>query len=264
MSLTPADRAAFLEIFADLGPEGDGSHAVALLSPLREPAMAELGDRPGMDQVRAGVLRTLPFMGGLEDAHRDAAIAAIEGYAEDVAEPDPAVLLERAPAWVGLAYLEALGEQGWTTEAARTAADHARIGFAAARLEGVGTGEVLWALAEAAGDVGWTDRERFLLDEARGASFEDIERAGEVALLYALRCLQDGDAEGVTLLEAVASLDTAAPRTRIHARAVRGAIAEESDEPAAAREWYVAARAEVDAEEEPDVAAQLDAAIAAF
>lgn len=259
MSLQPADRAAFIELLEDLGPDGDGRRAVAFIEARKVAALAELSERPGMDQVRAGVLRALEHLDVESAPLQQAALGAIEAYAEDVAQPDPAVLLERAPAWVGIAYLEALGTDGWSSEAATQAAALARVGFAAARLEGIGDGEVLWALAESAGEVGWADRERFLLDEARAASFADEERAGEVALIYALRCLDDGDPAGIELLEQISSLEAASARTRVHARAVRGAIAQQSNEDAVALRWFKAARDEVDAEAEPDVAARLDA-----
>lgn len=258
MSLQPADRAAFLEMFADLGPEGEGKKAAAFLREHGDAALAELGARPGMDQVRAGVLRALPLLDVDAAPYQKAALEALDGFAEDVAQPDPAILLERAPAWAGLAYLEALGSKGWTPEATREAIALARVGFAAARLEGIGDGELLWALAEAAGEVGWTDRERLLLDEARGAAFADDERAAEVELLFALRCLQDGDPEGVLILEQVAQSESAATRTRVHARAVRGAIAQEQEELAVALTWFQSARAEVEADVEPEIAAQLD------
>ncbi|TNE92856.1 MAG: hypothetical protein EP330_00290 [Deltaproteobacteria bacterium] len=262
MSLAPAERAAFLDLLPELGPDGDRRKISAFLAE-HPHAAGELGARPGMDQVRAGLLRVVDELGD-EDDLRDQALAALSAYAEDVQDPDPAVLLERAPSWVGLAWLEARGESGWTSEAALEAAELARTGFAAAKMTGIGEGELLWALAEAAAEVGWTDRERFLLDEARQASFEAEERAGEVALLYAMRCLEDGDEAGLGILEEVSELEAASARTRIHARAILGAVASERGDREAARAWFEGALAEVDPDEEPDVAAQLESTLASL
>ena len=72
-----------------------------------------------------------------------------------------------------------------------------------------------------------------------------------------MRCLEDGDVEGVEVLGAVSELTAAAGRTRVHARAILGSIALEQGDAAAARGWFEAALSEVDDAEEPEVAAQL-------
>lgn len=260
MALSPSERAELLELLPELGPDGDRDRVLAFVRE-HPGCQAELGARPGMDQVRAALLRVVDAVGDVESLRREAR-AALLAYGEDVAEPDPAILLERSPSWVGLAWLEAGGAEGWTTQSAVEAADLARTGFEAAKMNGIGQGELLWAMAEAASEVGWTDRERFLLDEARRASFDAEERVGEVALLYGMRCLEDGDVEGIEVLEEVAGLEAASPRTRVHARAILGSIAIDQEDSAGARRWFEAALSEVDPEEEPDVAAQIEAVLA--
>ena len=225
MTMIAADRARFLELMMELGP--DASH-VAVLGFVRQhldAARAEMGARPGMDRVRAGLLRLLPELDVDAAAWRHEALVALQAYGEDVADPDPAVLIERPPAWVGLAWLEAHEAEGWTSACVDKAAELCALGFEAAGLQGIGDGEVVWALAEAAAEVGWENRERFLLDEARRRPFAEDHHACDVAFLYGLRALSDGDEDGIEVLEGVLTHEQVPHRIAVHARAVLGAVA---------------------------------------
>src|SRR5690606_18174655 len=86
----------------------DPDEVVAFVRDHWAQSLEEVGARPGWDQVRAGLLRVLPRLvdrRAREEA-LDAAGAALAAYPEDAASGEPAVLLARHPAWVGLAAME--------------------------------------------------------------------------------------------------------------------------------------------------------------
>jgi len=258
MTWTQSDR----QTFADLLPRHDEApeEVMAFLEARRSVLTAEVGADPGVDQVRAGILRALREAG---DADLEVCIAAalpvLRAFPEQVKAASPALLQRRHPSWVGLAALEA----GLSIA---DAAELAAAGFRA--FTGPqGIGDVLWAMAEAADDVSWSLRHSELLAAAVRADFVDRSQHDQVRLLWALDRLEHGDdvarsdaeAELVSLADDV----EADERTRIHGLWVLAARRRLAADEATARRYLLAALALVDEAEEPDTAERIRQALGA-
>lgn len=154
----------------------------------REALLNAAVEQPGVDSVRAAVLRHLDELANGDDRDRvlQEAAAALRSYPDAVASGDPLQLMARHPAWVGLSHLELVRRlEGDGDAALEVALQHARLGFSAAAQGPVQDGETLWAMAETAEEAGWDDHVRSLLEAAMQATFaEDIAR-DQVALLLA-------------------------------------------------------------------------------
>ena len=81
----------------------------------------------------------------------------------------------------------------------------------------VGRGEVLWAMAEQAEEVGWFDRVSFLLNEAQKGPFQMPEHQWQVTLLVALRALDRDQKRGEALIDSLLQTDEADEQTFVHA-----------------------------------------------
>ena len=264
MPLTPDDRAAFLQLLPELGPDQPRENVHAFLRERWRESLDEVGADPGFDQVRAGLLRVLSDVLEPDELaeRRAGASAVLDAYPEQVRAGDASVLLTRHPAWVGLSVLELAGEEGWREGGLERAVALATAGFRSlSASDEVARGEVLWAMAEQAEEAGWTDRARFLLDEACRAPFARPEHRAQARLVYGIQCLQDGRLEGRELLEEVAGDGDAESRTRVHARWVLASLAREHGDPGGAKRWLHRALDEVDLEDDPGVAERLQDAL---
>ncbi len=253
MPLTMNDRQHMVDHLHDLaGPPAPS--LLAFLSEREEAALDEVGAIPGIDQVRAAILRAWRRSGHdrLDEAMTHAS-AALNSYEAQVAEGSPVLLQRRHPAWVGLACMEA----GMPIE---RATELASVGFRSVAGPH-GDGDVLWAMAEAADDAGWADRHEELLEAAQQADFLDTAPQAQVRLLWALHRIER-DPAAVRELQGLFD-DTEAPDpTRVHAGWALAVRARESGEPGAARQHLMGALALVDEEQEPDVAQRLREALA--
>ncbi len=259
----PSERAAWVARAPQLATGADASEAVAAFRAKRDDALAALGEEPGHDAVRAVILRLLPAL-GLEDAVRSEAMAAARAalVAFDGDALDHLVAVRRNPSWAVLA------ARAWAeaTEDADAAAVVARVvdhaGRALRRLspgEASGEGEVLWAVAETASDVGWRDQAAPLLAEAMAAPFEDEENRGRVSLLSILERIESGDEAVGPALKDLLAMDTLDDRTRVHAHWLSALAAHERGADAEAFVHLDAALEAVDEDEDPDVLARLRA-----
>lgn len=250
MALTQDDRIAFADLMDELSSEATARFLEARAAALVD----EAGARPGVDQVRAGLLRALQLHGRPELLPaQEAARHALAHFAEDVASAPPTLLQRRHPAWVGLCALEL----GMPIDEALALA---RVGFESiAGPQGVG--DLLWAMAEAADEVSWKDRQRELLAAAVQAPFLHDHQRDQVRLLWALERIED-EPEAATELGVIADDVEADDRTRVHALWVLAALCRQRDDAAAARERLLAALALVDEQGEPEVAQRLREALA--
>lgn len=228
MPYSTHDRAAFVALLHHLAPGADRTPILRFTQDLWTDALDELGADPGFDQARAGLLRLLADR--LEEPLRgdrlDAARRALDAYPDEAAEGDPAVLVVRHPAWVGLASLELSAAAGpLNARAIDRAVALASAGFHASSRGAVGRGEVLWAMAEQADEAAWHDRSEILLREALRSPFEDPSHRPRVRLLLGLRLAEDGDAdEAARVLEQVVADDAADGRAQVHALWVLAAL----------------------------------------
>ncbi|MCA9567274.1 MAG: hypothetical protein KC656_05505 [Myxococcales bacterium] len=212
----------------ELQPEVDQ----AFLDANRDALLAALVEDPGVDSVRAAVLRELDRF-GLDAARRDGLLQdvarVLRGYPEAVASGDPLQLMARHPAWVGLCHLELVERlEGDRDAALEVAVQHARLGFSAAAQGPVQDGETLWAMAETAEDVGWDDRAHTLLEHALHATFADDGAREQVVLLLGTRLAGSDPGRASALLGPVVEGEGDVP-TRVQASFVLARIAEAAD-----------------------------------
>ncbi len=253
MPLTMSDRQHVVDHLHELA-DTPSEALLAFLAEREEAVLDEAGALPGIDQVRAAILRAWRRAGHphLDQAVANAA-AALDGYESQVAEGSPVLLQRRHPAWVGLTALEA----GLPIERA--------VALASVGFESVagphGDGDVLWAMAEAAEDAGWSDRHADLLEAAQQADFIDAAPRAQVRLLWALHRIEDAP-EAEQELQALFDDGDAPDPTRVHAGWVLAMRAREANDQAAARQHLLGALALVDEEEEPAVAQRIREALA--
>jgi len=267
MPLSTDDRAAFLALLPLLGPGASDDGVDVMVRDHWRACLDEVGADPGFDKVRAGLIRVFrQRLAANPDVGRSLAkaVQVVKGFPEQVAAGDATLLLARHPAWVGLSALELAD---WDPTVARDplewALTLAAAGFSVLAGKGaIGRGEVLWALAEEAAEVGWSDRARGLLAQASRGPFADPAHGVQVRLLLALRLLDDGDPEAEALLEQVARSAEADGRTATHARHLLAELHAEASDAEGARYWFGQALQSVDPEEEPAIAERLAAEIA--
>jgi hypothetical protein len=266
MAFTNEQREAFLALLHNVGDGAPHAETDAFIRDNWHACIEEMGAIPGFDQLRAGLIRRIGPL--LDTADREPAEAtarsAIDAYIPALADADPLFLLARHPAWVALASLEL---DRWRSVSTSAALDRAVVlataGFAAVGDgQATGRGEVLWALAEQAEDAGWDETAIGLYAAAVEAPFTTEEGRSQVQLLLALRWVEEKDSRGPPLLATIAEDGLADPRTRVHAGWVAAAISTDDGDSVEARRFLVAAREEVDEDEEPAIASQLDKAIA--
>jgi len=267
MTLNHEHRERFLALMPHLGPDCDLSGVLGFARGREEECLSELSSDPGSDQVRAGMLRLLPLLVEGEEERRrwvGAANRVLDAFPEQAKAQGAPLLLSRHPAWVGLCAIEVSAFDGVVgANALARAVDLASSGFKVLGRHDVGEGEVLWAMAEQAEDVGWTARSRALLATAAAADFAEEVNRQQVRFLSALRRLDIGsDAEGDLL--AVAEHEDAPSRTQVHAFWVLAQLATERRDIARARQHLVAAQQRVNREGDPQIALKIERALAAL
>lgn len=272
MTLSPDLRARFLSLLPGLAPGADAGEVASFVADHHAECMAELGAVPGHDQVRAGLVRALPIV--MTDAEARAVVLteveqALEAHdvpeVDDMGE-DAAGFLRRHPAWTGLCTLELASlRDGDPRSGLEQATARATDGFRGLATHApVDRGEVLWAMAEAAGEMAWTDLSDMLLELAGVATFADDENLGRVRLLQVFRLLEQEDPRASEAVDAVLALEALDEQTHVHALwvgAQRDRVVGRLDRAITRLEQ---ARSMVDADDEPDVAARLDDALAAI
>lgn len=254
-------RAVLIGQAAALAPGGDAARLRALVLEDGDAALGELGAIPGHDTVRAVLLRLLPAL-PLDDERRSRAVAearaALEAF--EGASLDRQQALRRHPSWVVLAAREwaerttdedaqAVVQSVWTEAAAALAA--------LSPGEPCGPGEVAWAVAETAADVGWSDHAEVLFEAAARAEHADPENRGRVLLICILRRLDAGETEvGDALAELLAG-EALDDQTRVHGHWLSALHAHEAGRNAEAFLHLDAALEHVDRDEDPEVLARL-------
>ena len=220
MSLSTDDRLQFVQWMSDLGPDCDRSRILHFVSARREEALAELVEVPGYEQVRAGLLRLLPELIPDDDARNtilaDVGSALTTPLGDDAGRSGDLII--RHPAWIGLSVLELCellgrddGGLEWATELAGSA-------FLAQGAENdVARGEILWAMAEQAEEVGWLNRTAALLDLAYLGPFAFAEHQQQVGLLLALRCVEKNPKKSESLLDVIIGSESSDEQTLVHA-----------------------------------------------
>lgn len=232
MSTDRTVGAELLERQPEVGQDFLDTHRATLL--------AAAVEQPGVDSVRAAVLRELPRLALTAEEQEtllQQAAAALRTYPDAVASGDPVQLMARHPAWVGLAHLELVERLDGDREAAlEVAVQHARLGFSSAAGGAVQDGETLWAMAETAEEVGWEDRVTELLTLAAGSAFADEGARDQVALLLGTRLATGEPDRAVGLLEPVVEREGDVP-TRVQAAFVLARIADARSLVGEARRW---------------------------
>jgi hypothetical protein len=249
------DRAIGAELLERL-PDVDP----AFLEENRQALLEAVVESPGVDSVRAAVLRHLDALAPADRAMvLQGAAEALRTYPDAVASGDPVQLMARHPAWVGLAHLELVRRLDGDPEAAReVAVQHARLGFSAAAKGPVQDGETLWAMAETAEEVGWEDHVPVLLACALEAAFADDDARAQVALLLATRRATDDPASVPALVADVVDGEHPTP-LRVQAAFVLSRAAEASDAFGEALAWLDRAIALAVEADHGEVVAQLRA-----
>lgn len=257
--LTPTERTALASLARDLSPGADRTVLTTFVVSNLDACLAELTDPTGSDQHRTVLYRVLSEQPEAQE-HLVAFDEALAAYPRQVAEEGRSLLLRRHPAWVGLARLERSGGPAAADESAiAEAIALANAGFsAAAALSELGPGEALWAMAEQAEAVGWTDRYETLMDAAVDADFAEPAQQAEVRLLVGMHRSSKGQSGGRELLKLVVKDDLAEVRSRVHAAWV---LAHEDS--AEAIHWLTTALDVLTEEDDADVRARLEAALVA-
>lgn len=255
------DRAVLLAMAPQLAPGADATALLAFLRDRGQDALDELGAVPGHDGARAVVLRALPAL-GLTDVERADGVArarvALEAF--EGATLDRQEALRRHPSWVVLAARE------WAERSDADDADDvvagvwAEAGAALSHLspgEPCGPGEVAWAVAETADEVGWSDHADVLFEAAAAAAHADPENLGRVLLIRILRRLERDDLDVGRDLAALLRHDALDDRTRVHAHWLSALHAHEQGRNADAFLHLDAALEQVDPDEDPEMMARL-------
>jgi hypothetical protein len=250
MAFTQDDRITFADLMDELSSEATAH----FLDAHSDQLVAEAGARPGVDQVRAGLLRALSLHDRPElPEAQQAARHALTHFADDVAGAPPTLLQRRHPAWVGLCALEL----GLSRDEALSLA---RVGFES--IAGPqGDGDLLWAMAEAADEVDWSTRQHELLEAALTAEFQHRTQHDQVRLLWALQRVESHPEAADELAALGADVD-ADDRARVHALWVVAALHRRNDAEPRARDALLAALALVDEDDEPEIAQRIREALA--
>lgn len=258
MPLSAEQRVAFLALVSAGADPKSLDKLLAFATQNREAVLDEIGARPGFSQVRAIALRILPHLLPDGPARRELLAQAGRALMGPV-DADPTAQLARHPAWIGLGVL-GLADllEDWEGDPVERAVELAGRAFSeVGGTSDLDEGEVLWAMAEQAGDVGWTERSDALLERAIEASFADPAHRAQVRLLMAMRLEEQGRSPR-SLLALVAEDDQAIDRDRVHAAWILGHLRHEEGDPDGAIEILTLAAELVDRDTEPDVAERID------
>lgn len=257
--LTPTDRTALASLASHLAPGADRTVLTSFVMSNLEACIAEMVDAEASDQHRTVLYRVLADHPQAQ-AYLDALDESLACYPRQVTEEGRQLLLRRHPAWVGLARLERAGGPA-EADASETAEAIAltNAGFAAAASANeLGAGEALWAMAEQAETVGWTDRYEALIDAAVESDFAEPAHQAEVRLLVGMHRTASGRADGQDWLRLVVKDELAEVRSRVHAAWVLA-----HEDPAEATHWLTQALEVLSEEDDADVRARLETALAA-
>jgi hypothetical protein len=261
MPLTPEQRVELLALSAELEGPQPGPAARRFAQEHAAALIAEIAAVPGASHVRAMALRLLPLVSS-PGPERDEAMAAAGAAILQPGQPGPAALV-RHPAWIGLAALELADlRPAWVDDPVERAVELAGRAFAA--LGGprdLDEGEVLWAMAEQAGDAGWAGRADSLLERALEAPFAEPAHRAQVRLLVAMRREQRGE-PSAHLFALVAEDEDASARDRVHASWILGHLRWSGGDAEGAVEAMALAAELVDRDEDGEVAARVDDALA--
>lgn len=263
MPLTPEERTAFLELIPDLGDDVDPRGVLHFARTHRQALLDELVAVPGVARIRAAALRLLPELVP-EQVDREPLLSKAGDALMQPPTDHPMERLSRHPAWIGLGVLElAALRRSWDGDPVGRAVELSARAFEAAGSDEIGEGEVIWAMAEQATEVGWTARARLLLARIPEASFHSPQRRAEAVLVAAIDRLQAGE-EARDLLRPLPAELEAPARVRTHAAWILAQLALQASDEAAAGEWLRSAAETVDRDEDPGVAERIDAALAAL
>jgi len=259
--LSPDDRAAFLELVPALGDDVDPRPILHFARTHRQALLDELVAVPGVARIRAAVLRLLPELVP-EQADRAPLLSRTGDALLQPPTDHPMDRLQRHPAWIGLGVLElATLQPGWQDDPVGRAVELSSRAFQAAGADDlIGDGEVIWAMAEEASEVGWSSRAHLLLERVPDAAFASPERRAEALLVAGLTRLQRGE-HATELLTPLPDDEHASSRTRTHAAWVLAQVARQDGRAADAKHWLDRAASTVDRSADPQVAERIDAAL---
>lgn len=235
MSFSTEDRLEFMKRMPDLGPDCDRTAILRFIESRREEALAELVANPGFEQVRAGLLRLLVDLLP-SDVERAEILPKIGAVITSPVSAESAAdgVFSRHPAWVGLSVLEYCDLVGRDEGALDWAGELACLAFmASGNLNSVGRGEVLWAMAEQAEEIGWFERTSALLEAAVVSDFAEAHHRQQVALIVAMRSIEQKEA----LLDSVLASEDVDTQTFVHAAWIKAHLLLERDEHDKARKW---------------------------
>ena len=260
VGLSSEDRALFLRLLPALGDDADPRPARAFARVHRDELLDELVSTPGFEQVRAAALRLVPDL-EVADAERDQLLAAAGAALLVEPSDQPSERIARHPAWIGLAVLELADlRDGWGADSVSRAVQLAARAFSVHGDDGVGAGEVAWAMAEQADEAGWSSRGEQLLEWAITQPFARPTHLAQVRLLTAIRRDQRR-VDAAPLLMLVIQDEHAEDETRTHAAWILAHLRLRAGDREDAREMLLRASEWVDRDEKPNVAERIDAAL---
>lgn len=264
MGLTSEERSELIERLSELADGAERSSIEHFVASRWARCVEDLGDPDLEPRTRAGLARAL--VGGV-DVPWARAEQALAGYPAALAEAGPEFQMVHHPAWVGLATIE-VGTQGQgdapTDEVLARAVERSAAGFRASTREEPARGEVLWAMAEVAEEVGWYPRSEQLLRFALAGPFAAAETRGQIELLLAMIEVRRGDAGGIERLMRVIEDEDAPDSARAHAGWIAAHKRLEAGDRSGAIALLSAARERVDEEEDPEIADRVDELLASW
>lgn len=257
MSWSEADLSSFLAGLSDLAPGRDVSPWVRWCAERGDATREEIGRAPGDERARAGLLRLLPAMAMAPEEvarWRADARAALATWA---ATDHPADWVARPPAWLGLATWELADGEGASESEGMALAMRAASGAFAAMPDrpAAAEGEVAWAMAEVASEVGWSDRAGPLWERALAGPFSDPGYAAQVAWLVAAEVAGADLPRARALLEGAAQVDDADDATLLGVLLLAAELAlRDGDGDGARQRLAIAAELLADAGDDDDAA----------
>ena len=222
MSLSTDERTEFIQLMSDLGPDCDRTRILRFVADRREQLLNELVVVPGVEQIRAGILRLMPELevntSDLANLLGEVRKAIETPYVAPEKHVGPGSL-SRHPAWIGLSCLELCQlEEKDEGVALEEAVNLSSAAFAAqGELDSVGLGEVLWAMSEEAESVHWLVTSRRLLFLANDGPFKQLDHRHQVTLLSGMYAAERDPLEAEKLLSTLFDQKVAA-ETQVHAR----------------------------------------------
>lgn len=240
MPFSSEERLQFMKWMTDLGPDCDRSQVLRWVTANTKTTLEELVATPGHEQVRTGILRLMAdFV--TDRKERDRILPAVGKAITMPVSADAKQsegMFTRHPAWIGLSVMEFCdltqredGGLDWAVELAGQA-----FVIQGGSLD-VGRGEVLWAMAEQAEEVGWFDRVNFLLKEARKGPFQLPEHEWQVTLLVAMRKLEREESAGESLIDSLLEAEEADEQTFVHAVWIKAHLLRERGLEKEAKSW---------------------------